>query len=129
MRYTSFYFLCPKHRAAFEALARAVRPLGLHVFETYRNAEEQNAAFARGASKARAGQSPHQHGMAVDFVPRVGVRGWYWPPADHNIWRQLRLEAQRQGLHNDIAWDRPHVECRCWRDLRKPMVQTKSAAG
>jgi hypothetical protein len=32
-------------------------------------------------------------------------------------------------LHNDLAWDRPHVECRCWRDKRSQSVQWKSAVG
>lgn len=115
MRHTSFDFLCPKHRAAFESLARAVRPHGLHVFETYRSITEQNAAFARGASKARGGQSPHQFGMAVDFVPRVGTNGWYWPPASASEWAILRREAHKLGLRNSLNWDRPHVECPCWK--------------
>ena len=119
MRHDTMEGLCPVHKAAFTALATAMRPHGVFVFETYRSPAAQDEAYARGNSRARGGQSPHQFGMAVDYVPRHGLRGWHWPDPSASVWAVLRREATKLGLLNVIAWDRPHVECRCWPALRQ----------
>nr|QXN72779.1 MAG: CwlK [Microvirus sp.] len=114
MRNSSMEELCPTHRADFVRCAQLLARRGIHVFETYRSHKDQDEAYRRRTSKARGGQSPHQYGMAVDFVPRAGERGWFWPPASDPLWHQVRLAALSCGLSNNIEWDRPHVECACW---------------
>lgn len=77
-------------------------------FEIYRSPDEQDAAVARGVSKAKAWTSAHQYGLAVDFVPYVdGKFDWH---VDLPHWVQLHEEARRFGLLAPIAWDKPHIE-------------------
>ena len=78
------------------------------MFETYRTPERQEYLFTKKKTKARAWQSAHQFGMAVDFVPLTRMGDWTWAVPDE-VWDRLRLRAGECGLHNDIAWDRPHV--------------------
>lgn len=107
--------------------------LKYEVFETFRDADRQNAAFAEGTSKARAGQSAHNYGLAVDFVPYVGPRdttwadkfgvahkGWVWPDITWEGWGILDTVAKNAGLVR-ISWDKPHVE--------SPLFQQWKASG
>mgnify|MGYP003116108177 CR=1 FL=1 len=51
------------------------------IYETYRTAETQNKYFKRGVTKARAGESPHNFGLAMDLVldtKKVDVRKREW---------------------------------------------------
>lgn len=52
---------------AFIAAAQK-RGLPILLVSALRTDAEQNALFEKGVTKARAGQSPHNHGMAVDIV-------------------------------------------------------------
>lgn len=45
-----------------------------HASEVYRTPDRQNELFKLGNSKAKAGQSPHQFGLAVDLIH--SVNGW-----------------------------------------------------
>lgn len=87
------------------------------VFETYRTPHAQDAAFTRGASKAKAFQSPHQFGLAVDFVPFVNGR-WTWePPGGATAWDGLdEIVKGFEGLSRPISWDRPHIEHDLWQE-------------
>ena len=94
------------------------------IFETYRSAERQNSLFAKGVSKARAGQSPHNFGLAADYVPyltqaqaiALGVRpGWHWPEASDKCWIVLAKQAAKCGLVAPIRWDKAHVEFPGWK--------------
>lgn len=59
-------------RAFLSELNKRGMPFFVH--SACRTDREQNSLFARGVTKARAGQSPHNHGMAVDIVHY----GRYW---------------------------------------------------
>lgn len=96
----------------------------LEIFETYRSGERQDRLFAEGVSEARAGQSPHNFGLAADFVPylsqaeavALGVRpGWHWPKASDKLWIVLAKQAAKAGLVAPIRWDKPHVEFPNWK--------------
>lgn len=78
------------------------------MYETYRTPERQTYLFDKKRSKARAWQSAHQYGLAVDFVPLSKTGEWTWAVPDE-VWDRLRLRAGECGLYNEIAWDRPHV--------------------
>ena len=94
-------------------------------FEGLRSPDRQNHLLAEGTTKARAWQSPHQFGFAVDYVPRV-LRGigdsarwqWHWPESEHDDWKVLAELAAEAGLRTPIGWDKPHVEHPFWRDVR-----------
>lgn len=91
----------------------------LQVFEGYRSPIRQNHLFSQvpKVTKARAWQSSHQYGLAVDFAGlRVDSRGliltdkWVWPDGSHTCWNELKRIAAVQGLHVPISWDYGHVE-------------------
>lgn len=121
-RRNSLLLLDSRYITDFTNLATQLDAIGIRVFETFRSNADQNAAFLRGASKARAGESPHGWGLAVDFVP-YGPTGWHWPPANDPIWTMMhgivdtypRLSS-RPGP--DIKWDSPHVEVVNWKAMR-----------
>jgi hypothetical protein len=103
-------------RAAF---TRGDTKTNFRVFETYRSPERQRFLHERGGStKARAFQSPHQYGLAVDYVPVVAGK-WVWD-GDHD-WQLLDGLAIKLGLRRTISWDRPHIEHPIWW-LIKPHV-------
>lgn len=86
-----------------------------------RTAEEQLAAFERGASKARPGQSPHNYGMAVDLVHcRIG-----WN-LDRKSWDMIghigKEVAAQAGLDLEWGgdwrfWDPAHWQVKGWKLL------------
>lgn len=90
------------------------------IFEFERSPAKQEAAFARGASKARAWQSPHQYGLAVDIIHRT--RGW--PPFKDRFWADLNATVRAVGTkykcnltHGyDWGWDAAHIELKEWKD-------------
>lgn len=96
-------------------------------FEGYRPPERQDEVFKAGKSKVRAWGSPHQFGLAVDFVPKVNGR-WTWA-AEHD-YDFLRRAALVRGLHRPISWDLVHIEHPAWEIVRqwvKPEVSGSSA--
>lgn len=50
--------------------------LPVKIWETYRPASVQDELVAKGVSKAKAGQSPHQHRLAFDVVLDVDHPAW-----------------------------------------------------
>ncbi len=118
MRHAVINLLAPCARDSFSLLRdRLLAHTRFRLFETYRTPDEQEKAFARGTSKARAFESAHQFGLAADFVPWDGKQ-FHWPDRDHPEWRSLAAEASRLGLSVPIGWDRPHVEHRSWARVR-----------
>lgn len=91
------------------------------VFETFRSFERQEYLFTTGTTKARGGQSAHNFGLAVDFVPRVHEAPddrliWSW--SSHHDWTFLAIAAHELGLCNQthgLRWDKPHVQVCDWR--------------
>ena len=124
--------LHPEVREQFSALTEALvwayqtdrTQFRFEPFEGFRTAERQNHLFTEGTSKARAWQSAHQFGFAVDYVPRI-LRGigdnarweWHWPEAEHDDWEILAELATDAGLRTPIGWDKPHVEHPFWREI------------
>ena len=89
--------------------------LGLRpvVTETRRSFDRQNELFAQGrtapgriVTNARAGDSPHQYGLAADVTSSFG----YGSPAA----LQIRELARYMGF-GTISWDEPHVEAPNWK--------------
>jgi hypothetical protein len=121
-----------EYRRVFETLEERLRgayEAGLtksyfKVFETFRSAERQDYLFKVGTTKARAGQSAHNFGLAVDFVPFVinetGAKNGGWSWSLHHDWDFLQREAEKLGLCNQTAglrWDKPHVQVCDWKGV------------
>ena len=98
--------------------------LGVPLFAhcVIRTSEEQNRLFKAGHTKARAGESPHNYGAAVDIIH--GTKGWnltrkQWAMIGH-IGKELAIQA---GLA--VTWggdwkfyDPAHWELTEWRAIR-----------
>lgn len=99
--------------------------LGVPMFasEMIRTRERQDDLYALGNSKAKAGQSPHQYGCAVDVVH--AIRGWNmsekaWALIGH-VGKEL---AAQKGLK--LTWggdwkfyDPAHWEIENWREEKE----------
>ena len=138
--YRDTTLLHPKMRGGVEALAQELIRLyeanrtkfRFEIFETFRSPVRQLHLRAEGRSKAGAWQSPHQYGLAVDFVPYLGRAqakelskpvGWFWPSVTDECWEELEAEALKAGLVRPIAWDKPHVEHPDFNDLFQLMFK------
>lgn len=126
--------LHPEFRAICERLLKNLTrlhksgelQLRFEVFETCRSIGRQQRLFAEGVTKARGNQSPHNFGLACDFVPNLNQLearalgrkpGWYWPEISDPSWKILQQQAAMLGLKT-IPWDKPHVEHPDWKLLR-----------
>ena len=100
--------------------------MNIPMFTVYcqRNAAEQDALYVQGRSKARAGQSPHNYGLAVDIVH--SVMAWDMPKLCWQIVEHVGKETAIQaGI--DVTWggdfrsiyDPAHWQLANWRDLAK----------
>jgi hypothetical protein len=71
--------------------------LPFSVFETFRDGKTQEAYFAKGVTKARFGQSPHNFGLAFDLVldtKKVNVRKREWKGKEYlDAWDTETPEA------------------------------------
>nr|QJB21399.1 MAG: hypothetical protein [Microvirus sp.] len=108
-------------------LIRRLRKLDVPMYAhcVWRSPDEQDAAFKRGVTKARAGQSPHNWGCAVDIVhcrKHWGLTERQWRVVGH-VGKEL---AAQRSLHVTWGgdwkfWDPAHWEladwqaCRVWR--------------
>jgi peptidoglycan L-alanyl-D-glutamate endopeptidase CwlK len=105
------------------ALAKA-QGLDPIVTSTLRTAAEQDALYAQGrtvpgkiVTNARAGQSAHNHGLALDFVPMVnGKPEW---GSKHPHWEALGKLAESVGFEWAGRWTKfrefPHIQQRDWK--------------
>lgn len=87
-----------------------------------RTSVEQNKLFREGRSKARAGESPHNYGAAVDLIH--GTKGWNLTRRQWGIIGHLGKELAR-SLTLDVTWggdwkfyDPAHWELTDWRAIR-----------
>ena len=86
------------------------------IYETYRSPERQDFLFSeKKVTKARAWQSAHQYGLAMDVVAVKTLddgtpipNSWSWDNA--HPWAMLRELARDCGLDAPIEWDRAHIE-------------------
>jgi len=95
-----------------EALGDPECPCDMSVLCGYRGEEEQNAAYASGASKLKFPQSRHNQtpSLAVDVAPYInGAISWDWehyhPLAEHikATWQRLEQRELTTGNHS-LSW-------------------------
>jgi peptidoglycan L-alanyl-D-glutamate endopeptidase CwlK len=96
--------------------------IDLIVTSTYRDHESQDALYAQGrtmpgkiVTKARAGQSWHNHRLAFDVVPlRNGKPVWSTSGADGELWAKVGEIGKKCGLEWAGDWSRfreyPHFQ-------------------
>lgn len=123
----SFDDLQPQFRARFTAWHKAAEEAAgvpLLITCTYRSNAEQDALYAIGRTKpgrkvtnAKAGESAHNFGLALDFVPlENGKPVW---DGEHPAWRAAGNLAPSFGLEWAGTWARfrefPHVQVPNWR--------------
>jgi peptidoglycan L-alanyl-D-glutamate endopeptidase CwlK len=117
--------LNPIVEAKARALIAAAKAEGitLTVTSTYRDAEAQDALYARGrggnpgprVTNARAGQSLHNYRVAFDVAPlRAGKPIWTTSGADGKLWQRIGELGEAQGLEWGGRWERfpdlPHFQ-------------------
>lgn len=95
------------------------------VYCTLRPNAEQDAIYAQGRSKpgdivtwAKGGQSAHNHGLALDFVPLVNGKP-QWTPGSALYLQAIAL-AEAEGMESAARWPRtkreyPHLQEPNWR--------------
>jgi peptidoglycan L-alanyl-D-glutamate endopeptidase CwlK len=86
-------------------------------FEGFRTPERQDWLYQQGRSrpgaivtKARAWESYHQYGLAVDMVLHIDG-AWSWDVAGSRLaqWNRMISLAQAQGLE-PLTWELPHLQ-------------------
>lgn len=106
-----------------KALVKKMASLGVPMFahEFVRDEARQTELFIRGHSKAKAGQSPHQFGLAVDIIH--SVKAWNLTRAQWDLIGRFGKElATQRGLHVkwggdfETIWDPAHWELRDWKN-------------
>lgn len=90
--------LHPRLAGLTETLVKIAWQAGLRVmvFEGYRDGKRQNELFTKGTTRARAGQSYHGFGLAVDlvFLDDRGNPSW----ALHHDWQKLGRMGKELGF-------------------------------
>ena len=89
---------------------------------TLRSGAEQDALYAQGrtapgaiVTKAQAGQSAHQYGLALDLVPIVNGKP-DWSGTD-TVWNEVIRLGIGGGLHSLQPMERAHFEHPAWKAL------------
>jgi peptidoglycan LD-endopeptidase CwlK len=108
-------------RIRVEALVAALRAeqIPLAVYESVRTPTRQANLYARGrvpgqgelgktVTRAKAWQSLHQFGLAVDMVFRSGA-AWSWVAPRPGQWERYHELARAQGLE-PLSFEKPHVQ-------------------
>lgn len=121
--------LDPEFRRRLESLLErtsVVMPT-LRVYESLRSPRRQEELYARGrttgtpgktVTRARAYQSAHQHGMAVDLVFHNG-KAWTWDEPFRGAWDELHRLARAEGLE-PLSFEKPHIQVQGFRWQRLP---------
>jgi peptidoglycan L-alanyl-D-glutamate endopeptidase CwlK len=90
----------------------------LRTYETVRSPWRQAELYARGraagsvhkkVTKAKAWQSRHQFGMAVDKVFYLSGKGWTWEEPEAGMWAAYHELARGVNLW-PLGFEKPHVE-------------------
>lgn len=95
-----------------QIMANAGAPVKFHEF--YRGEQDQNQAYARGASKARFGESAHNFAMGADY--HFDRYGWAVP----DQWWEFGDEvAKMVGLKSGLSFgDGNHLELPGWKSWK-----------
>lgn len=114
------------------AFIRRLQQLGVPMFasEVWRLPERQDELFAKGVSKAKGGQSPHNYGCAADLVH--AVHGWNLTDREWEVIGHVGKElAKQRGLK--LVWggdwkfyDPAHWEVANWREIRQLLEADKA---
>jgi peptidoglycan L-alanyl-D-glutamate endopeptidase CwlK len=107
-----------KQRAQAFVEAAKTKGIDLLVTSTYRDSESQNALYAQGrttpgniVTRAKAGQSWHNHRCALDVVPLINGKA-VWD--DQAIWKQVGEIGKACGLEWAGDWktfkEYPHFQ-------------------
>lgn len=125
-------FINPIARRAFLALNESLKrayetgatKTNFQIYETYRSPQRQHELFLKKSTKAREFQSPHQYGLAVDFVPVIQkpAVGAVWTWSEDHDYEFLALEARKVDLAVPITWDRVHVEHPLWWKIKHDLI-------
>jgi peptidoglycan L-alanyl-D-glutamate endopeptidase CwlK len=110
MRSSQLAYLHPLLRDKVPALEGAIATAGLplRLFESYRSPFRQRELYAARKSRARAWESFHQYGLAVDYV--FWVNGdWSWQEPAPGYWKIWRGIIEDQGLRA-LSFEEPHAE-------------------
>ena len=115
-----------KRGESFIRLAHSCLDLEVRLTSGYRSAKEQNALYAQGrttpgqiVTNAKAGESYHNYGLAVDFVIIHDNQADYDLESDHNRtgqadWQELGELGKALGFEWGGDWrsfpDYPHLE-------------------
>lgn len=104
--------LAPFFQERLDLALKQTKPLGLHVFEAMRTPERQDWLYAQGrinkkpiVTRAKAWQSWHQYGLAVDLAFRKGRTGWTW----EGPWGQALKPFLDLGFEN-LSFEKSHVQ-------------------
>ena len=112
--------LHPVMRKAAEKLQKALdqESIPMKAFEAYREPERQAHLYAKGrtapgpkVTNAKAWESYHQYGLAVDFV-RFEQGNWNWndtTPKQKKQWDRFHELARDLGLE-PLSFEKPHVQ-------------------
>jgi len=100
--------LHPYFRDKVIELIRVCKSKGIElaIVETYRTRTKQNEykALGRKYTRASAGSSKHQYGLAVDIVPvKDSVIQWN----SIALWRKIGVQGEKLGLRWGGRWRRP----------------------
>lgn len=108
-------------------LIKRFAKLGVPMFAhcVYRDDKEQTRLFVKGLSKAKAGQSAHNHGFAVDIVH--GTKAWDLTRKQWDVVGHIGKEvAASMGIR--VEWggdwsfyDPAHWELANWRDIGRSL--------
>jgi hypothetical protein len=108
-----------------KAFIRELKKRGMPFFahNMVRTFAEQDGLYVRGVTKARAGQSPHNYGLAVDIIHSNYAWDVFNDPSSCEIVGHLGKEvAQRVGVNiewgGDWGWDPAHWEITGWKILK-----------
>jgi peptidoglycan L-alanyl-D-glutamate endopeptidase CwlK len=116
-RNTDFDLLHPVVRAAVTAVLADLKTqqIPLFVFEAFRSPTRQNALYAQGRTKpgpkvtfAKAWQSYHQYGLAVDLV-FGGPGKWTWNEPSPGMWKKMHTIGKKHGLM-PLDFETPHLQ-------------------
>lgn len=98
------------------------RNIPLFPVDGFRDAETQDRLFKQGVTKARAGQSPHNYGLAVDVVH--STKFWDLTRRQWDVIGLIGKEAARKA-NVKVTWggdwsfyDPAHWELRDWKKLK-----------
>lgn len=110
-------------RALKREMERYRIPMAFH--EGWRSAGRQHQLMVEGVSKARGGESPHQYGLAFDYVH--AVRGWKLSPLE---WAQIGSIGHEVARKRNIPiewggdwkfYDPAHWQIKGWRKWKSVM--------